>query len=406
MIYDHVGGRLSELDEAVVAHVPPGGNWRDLPPDFPSKRVKQIRTSAAAGEGSRSTYYGRLRSDRPSYTVSTYFNRPGNGCYIHPQADRLITVREAARLQSFPDSFRFCGRGRARFILVGNAVPPLLAFHIARGIAPGPVIDLFSGAGGMSLGFEWAGSQVVAAIDNSEAAVATARANGLDESVAFAADLGDPAELRRVVNHLKSRLDGRPSAVVGGPPCQGFSTAGKWISSDPRNLLVFAFMDAVESLRPQHVVMENVAALLWKRGRPVLDALRQRLSAMGYATSVGLLHAESFGVPQLRRRLVLLGARGTAPSWPMPIKPLSPPSYPRWQAGSDCAPPGVPVTVGDAIGDLPLIAGTDPDAPLSYGGPAESQFQRWARGELAVEDLVGFARRVETSEQLVLEDAA
>src|SRR5688500_4174595 len=100
MIRDHIAGRLSDLDRAVVAHVPPGGNWRDLPPDFPSKRVEQIRRSAAAGEGSRSTYYGRLRPDRPSYTISTYFNRPGNGCFIHPEADRLITVREAARLQS------------------------------------------------------------------------------------------------------------------------------------------------------------------------------------------------------------------------------------------------------------------------------------------------------------------
>src|SRR5665648_607474 len=98
MILDHVAGRLSELDREVVDAVPPGGNWRDLPSGFGSKRVDQIRESAARGEGSRSTYYGRLRWDRPAYTISTYFSRPGNGCFIHPESPRLITVREAARL--------------------------------------------------------------------------------------------------------------------------------------------------------------------------------------------------------------------------------------------------------------------------------------------------------------------
>ena len=105
MIYDHVSGCLSELDAEMVRAVPEGGNWRNLPENIHSARVRQIRQSAARGEGSRSTYYGRLQWDRPSYTVSTYFNRPGNGCFIHPSANRLITIREAARLQSFPDSY-------------------------------------------------------------------------------------------------------------------------------------------------------------------------------------------------------------------------------------------------------------------------------------------------------------
>lgn len=112
MIYDHAAGALSDLDREIVAAVPAGGNWRDLPETFASKRVEQIRRSAARGEGSRSTYYGRLRWDRPAYTISTYFNRPGNGCFIHPDAPRLLTVREAARLQSFPDAYRFFGEGR------------------------------------------------------------------------------------------------------------------------------------------------------------------------------------------------------------------------------------------------------------------------------------------------------
>ena len=68
-VTDHVAGTLSELDQRVVQLVPPGGNWRDLPEDFPSKRVQQIRANANAGGGSRSTYYGRLTWTRPSYTI-------------------------------------------------------------------------------------------------------------------------------------------------------------------------------------------------------------------------------------------------------------------------------------------------------------------------------------------------
>ncbi len=66
VVTDHVAGTLSLLDKEVLRYVPAGGNWRDLPDDFPSARVKQIRESAARGEGSRSTYYGRLGWDKPS----------------------------------------------------------------------------------------------------------------------------------------------------------------------------------------------------------------------------------------------------------------------------------------------------------------------------------------------------
>ena len=123
-VTDHFTPALSGIDEEIVRNVPSGGNWKDLPADFPSKRVRQIQ--AGSKGGSRSTYYGRLKWDSPAYTVSTYFTRPGNGCFIHPEYDRMITIREAARLQSFPDSVQFCGPLRARCQQIGNAVPPRL----------------------------------------------------------------------------------------------------------------------------------------------------------------------------------------------------------------------------------------------------------------------------------------
>src|SRR5688572_12906421 len=82
-IPNHFSPALSELDLTIARAVPPGGNWKNIPESVPSQRLKQIRESFAAGEGSRSTYYGRLRPDAPSYTISTYISRPGNGCHIH-----------------------------------------------------------------------------------------------------------------------------------------------------------------------------------------------------------------------------------------------------------------------------------------------------------------------------------
>ena len=84
-------------------------------------------------EGGHTTCYGRLEPNMPSYTINTYFNRPNVGCNIHYRENRLITVREALRLQSFPDSYKIISRSKqGRNTIVGNAVPPLLAKVIAR----------------------------------------------------------------------------------------------------------------------------------------------------------------------------------------------------------------------------------------------------------------------------------
>jgi DNA (cytosine-5)-methyltransferase 1 len=402
VIANHVAGRLSALDEEVVRAVPPGGNWRDLPPDFASKRIDQIRASAARGEGSRSTYYGRLQWDRPSYTISTYFNRPGNGCFIHPEAPRLITVREAARLQSFPDHFRFVGSGRRPLLQVGNAVPPLLAFQLAKMYEPGSMVDLFSGVGGLSLGFEWAGFELTAASDNDVAANEALRINGQRRhDPVIAADLGEPDEHTEVMREIKNRLSGRLDVLIGGSPCQGFSTAGFGRMNDPRNRLLFAFLAAVEELRPRNVIMENVPALMWRRRLPFLAAIIQRLEALGYLTTAKILHAEAYGVPQLRRRLFVVGSLDREVAWPQPWREILAPAQLEHQPGASPDDQlDTPVTVRDAISDLPAATARSSTDVVGYASPPVSDYQRWARGEVGVSVFVREPTRIRAQETL------
>ena len=77
MIFNHYASKLSDLDMQIVEHVPPGGNWKDIPESVPSKRLEQIRESYKAGKGSRSTYYGRLTPAMPSFSFITYSIRTG-----------------------------------------------------------------------------------------------------------------------------------------------------------------------------------------------------------------------------------------------------------------------------------------------------------------------------------------
>lgn len=179
MIPNHIAPTLSQLDIEMISHVRPGGNWKDIPSSVPSRRLEQIRMSFQEGKGSRSTYYGRLLPDDPSYTISTYFTRPGNGCNIHYGQDRTISFREAARLQSFPDDFVFVGSRTAIANQIGNAVPPLLGYQIARAVSGdvGAFVDLFSGAGGLALGFVWAGWSSIVANDMDSSALETHKLN-------------------------------------------------------------------------------------------------------------------------------------------------------------------------------------------------------------------------------------
>jgi len=126
-VTDHVISQMSELDRYIVDHVKPGGNYMDIPSDVASKRIRRLQQT-----GGHTTCYGRLDPNKPAYTINTYFNRPNVGCNIHYKENRLITVREALRLQTFPDKYEIVSSNKqGRNTIVGNAVPPLLAKILA-----------------------------------------------------------------------------------------------------------------------------------------------------------------------------------------------------------------------------------------------------------------------------------
>jgi DNA (cytosine-5)-methyltransferase 1 len=127
VLFNHVAGRLSPANIERMQHIRPGGSWRDIPFDLLPAGMKLARTS------DHTRRYGRLRSDGLAGTVMTKCD-PHWGAVFLPDQDRALTVREAARLQSFPDAYRFLGPRVAQYEQVGNAVPPLLARAIAQEI--------------------------------------------------------------------------------------------------------------------------------------------------------------------------------------------------------------------------------------------------------------------------------
>jgi DNA (cytosine-5)-methyltransferase 1 len=121
---------LSPLDRECISLIKQGENWRALPETMRNQRFSKIRAYDAT------TMMKRPFWDSPSYTITTKSNDATAGAFIHPQQNRTLTLREAARLQSFPDNYKFVGSDSQIRELIGNAVPPLLAEQLALAIAP------------------------------------------------------------------------------------------------------------------------------------------------------------------------------------------------------------------------------------------------------------------------------
>ena len=220
-------------------------------------------------------------------------------------------------------------------------------------------IDLFSGAGGLSLGLEDAGFSVVAAADSDADALATHQANF--PSLTWSGDLARPDEF---VAALRTWGVEEIDLLAGGPPCQPFSRAGvPKISSlvrsgsrapqDSRRDLWWSFFRLVDALAPRAILLENVPDMARSQEGAILVQLLQELEDRDYSASVRVLEAWQYGVPQLRKRLFVVAVRkGMNFSWPEPTERQP--------------------TLREAIGDLPAVPPGQMKNVLSYTGQPAS----------------------------------
>jgi DNA (cytosine-5)-methyltransferase 1 len=278
---------------------------------------------------------------------------------------------------------------------VGNAVPPLLGAalgaHLTKHAGEGGVVDLFAGAGGLSLGLELAGCPVVAAVEYDANIGATYQANrpcevepepGSGKTLFLLKDLSRKDEQDEVIRAVRAKVEGREvGAVFGGPPCQGFSHAGWRSSGDSRNTLAGAFLRIVEELKPRLVVLENVEGLLtFNKGKTIGDITRV-FRELGYQVGAQpwVLCAEQYGVPQMRRRVFVVGVREG------PVPPPPPPVFAQCRGRRERAEDlslfrelPYPITVAEALDGLPPLMRRRRDkASLNGQRPA---YGRWLKG--------------------------
>jgi DNA (cytosine-5)-methyltransferase 1 len=212
------------------------------------------------------------------------------------------------------------------------------------------VVDLFCGAGGLSLGLSLAGFRPICAIDHLAAAVQTYRDN-----------LGDHVRLEEITEATQI-----PSCdvIAGGPPCQGFSSAGLRRAGDARNSLVSVFAAIVAREKPKAFIFENVEGFLTtENGDRVLDLL-EPLIAVGYRIHLRKINAANYGVPQHRKRVIGIGGLGWNPPFPSPTHAAF--GAPGAGLAGGYGLPQTP-TLFDAICDLPAAsANGDPVATADH----------------------------------------
>lgn len=266
----------------------------------------------------------------------------------------------------------------------------------AQSLTSPKAIDLFCGAGGLSLGLQQAGFDVILGVDHQEDALETHRAHCGGLSVNW--DLADEAAIERVIR-IGRAAD--VDLIAGGPPCQPFSKAGRSMirdlvqsgrrhHRDERRDLWESFVAVVDGVRPRAVLMENVPDMALDRDMQILRTMVELLEDLGYSVSARVLDTSRYEVPQFRQRLILVALdRNSAFDWPVES--------------------GYQVTLRTAVGDLPPVEGGwrpegGAEGWADYDGP-NSEFQRRARAGVAKSDVAKvfdhITRPVREDDQLI-----
>lgn len=238
-------------------------------------------------------------------------------------------------------------------------------------------IDLFAGAGGLSYGLAMAGLFPAAALEIHPHAALTYQRNHRTPILVKDARATTANELATLARDTSPRVrrSGVIDCLVGGPPCQGFSIAGSKNRADSRNALPLEFVRLVRQLRPSVFVFENVHGLVTLyKGAAFREILTELRSIPGYTVSHEVVSAEAYGVPSMRKRVLVVGTLRSSPfQFPEPT---------HLETGQGALEFGARrfscVTAGEAISDLDSLVNPG-ESTMEYALPATSAYQRWAR---------------------------
>ena len=239
------------------------------------------------------------------------------------------------------------------------------------------VIDLFAGAGGLSLGFQMAGAEIVGAVEIDKWAGETLAHNHPKTRIAVR-DIETICDDEAI--ELFAEL--RANIIIGGPPCQGFSICrrGKGDPKDPRNTLFEEFLRFGRLLNPDLMVMENVPNLVKTKtgdGRLVIDIIMQELKDIGYHSTWSVLQATDYGVPQIRKRLFIVASK-TKLSAPFPeITHTHNGADTLFHYGLMQCP-----SLWDAISDLPVLSAGEGAEAMPYCEPPKNDYQALLRADV------------------------
>lgn len=229
------------------------------------------------------------------------------------------------------------------------------------------VLDLFSGAGGLSRGFYDAGYEVVLGVDFDKAALKTFKENH-GQAEAMNLDLFDHDNIDVIIDFFKNRKI-KLDVLVGGPPCQGFSVAGPRDMNDKRNTLYTAMVELADRVKPQVVVLENVPGMVQTNGGIGAKRVVEDFAKIGYNMVAKLLYGPDYGLPQIRKRVFFVGLKDNTKEFIFPEATVDKEHY---------------ITCEQAIGDLPSLQ-TD-DGEIIYGEtiqnyeiPAQNEYQKKMR---------------------------
>lgn len=219
------------------------------------------------------------------------------------------------------------------------------------------VIDLFAGVGGLSLGFEKQGFEVFLA-NEYDKSIAAAYTENHKNTKMIVGDITS-LDLKETFGPYAGKID----VVIGGPPCQGFSQKGQRKTiHDERNFLFKYYVAVVELVKPKYFVMENVPNLLTAESGYFFKEIEELFNKMGYSLEHGVLNASDYGVPQNRRRAVIIGKlNGAAPKLPEPQSKK--------------------VTIWDAISDLAYLESGEGTDEQEYRNAPESDYEKLLRGD-------------------------